>query len=102
MSCARLAAGFVAQILLITFLGVGAGHTQFCPPGSTQVQSGYVIECHCPDGSLAGYQGCGGQSAAPQPQQSLCPVETTYCPQVNLCCGAGQYCSHYGCTPIGA
>ena len=54
-------------------------------------------------GGLASWynQNChgGGQS---EPQQPMCPAGTTYCSNANLCCGSDQYCSRYGCTPIGA
>jgi hypothetical protein len=71
---------------------------QYCPPGSTQVGSGYVVECRCPDGSLAGgYTGC-----PTQPPQPICPAGTEYCGNSNQCCTAGFYCSKYGCTPQGA
>lgn len=86
--------------ILVTLITPGDGHAQFCPAGSTQVQSGYVIECHCPNGSLAGPQGCG--ASYQPPPQSICPAGTSYCANDNRCCNPGFYCSHYGCTPVGA
>jgi hypothetical protein len=69
----------------------------FCPPGSRPVGGGGGYMCVCPDGSYAGMDGCAGNQ-----QQSICPPDTTYCPNANLCCGSGKYCSRYGCTPYGA
>jgi len=97
----RLKFSVTIALLLFSIFSPRSSQAQMfqCPPGTTQSQSGYVIECHCPDGSLAGYQGCASQSAAPQP---LCPAGTSYCADSNQCCNAGFYCSRYGCTPVGA
>jgi hypothetical protein len=91
---------FLRAILIFCgLLIVSDAGAQYCPPGSTQVQSGYAIECRCPDGSLAGgYSGC----PTAQPQQPICPAGTEYCGNSNQCCTAGFYCSRYGCTPQGA
>jgi hypothetical protein len=90
----------IALLLFSIFLPRSSQAQVFqCPSGTTQSQSGYVIECRCPDGSLAGYQGCASQSSVPQ---SICPAGTAYCADSGACCGSGLYCSHYGCTPIGA
>ena len=72
-----------------------------CPAGSNLVTVGAgEWKCQCADGSFAGLSyGC---RDAAQPQQPLCPAGTTYCEHVNLCCGSGNYCSKYGCTPLGA
>jgi len=49
--------------------------------------------------------GCfGGQQYQPNvnrcPNGATCRLDQTCCG--NWCCGQGQYCSHYGCTPVGA
>ncbi len=91
-----LLAACVALVLLILSGIFSLGRAQFCPSGSEQVQSGYVIECRCPDGSLAGYQGCGASGPPP----SLCPANTQLCGQ--QCCNPGFYCSRYGCILPGS
>ena len=86
-------------VLLLSLWPMVARAQQFeCPPPSVNISGGGGIECQCPDGSLASIYGC----AAQQQQQPLCPVGTQYCGDSNQCCNQGFYCSHYGCTPVGA
>lgn len=104
----RFARWFVTFVALLLTVGVAAAQENFfgmvCPGHWTMPGGGG--NCVCPDGSLANM--IGGQVVCPmhqqetQPQQSICPARTTYCASVNLCCGAGNYCSKYGCTPVGA
>jgi hypothetical protein len=90
-----------AVFLFGPMLGVSNAQQFECPPPSVNVTSGYAIECRCPDGSLAGlYTGC--PSSQPEHHEPLCPSGTNYCADSNQCCNAGFYCSHYGCTPVGA
>ena len=63
----------------------------------------------CPNGRWVTIPAPGGTSGArcipnevEEQPQSVCPAGMEYCPRVNLCCGSGNYCSIYGCTPIGA
>jgi hypothetical protein len=97
MTGERIILGSFAGLFILLNQPV-ALRAQFCPPGSTQMQNGYAITCQCPDGSLAGYQGCA--SATPPP--SNCPAGSSYCANSGACCGSGLYCSKYGCTPLGA
>jgi hypothetical protein len=100
-SCAcRLALRIILAVLLLMSIWPSGGQAQMfeCPPGSVNVSGGGGIMCQCPDGSFASIYGC----AAQQQQQPLCPVGTQYCGNSNQCCNNGFYCSHYGCTPVGA
>jgi Protein of unknown function (DUF2974) len=84
-------------VLFCLLLWPSAGHSQFFPPGLCE-SLGAVHDgtgCRCPDGSLAGMN-------SPCRQAPTCPAGTTYCAHVNLCCGAGNYCSTSGCIPHGA
>ena len=58
--------------------------------------------CQCADGSYASGWPNMVCSGGQQQQQSICPADYTYCANVHKCCGAGSYCSKYGCTPHGA
>jgi hypothetical protein len=100
-------AGLCSVSIAIVFLAVipcGAHAQMFqCPAGSSQNwTSGYSYDCRCPDGSLAGISGCAQSAGPPAPPPSICPSGYSYCGTSNMCCGAGSYCSKYGCTPIGA
>ena len=105
----RRAGPYFAYIAIILFAAVnnprGASAQMFqCPAGSVQNSTGsYSFDCRCPDGSLAGlYSGCPQSAGPPVPPPSICPAGYSYCGVSNMCCGAGNYCSKYGCTPIGA
>ncbi len=99
----------IATFFLISFAAEGwsqdpnTTYGGFCPPGSTP-SGGGGYTCVCPDGSLAGINGCSGGSQPPQQQGNYCPsggicaFGTTCCG--NLCCNQSSKCSPSGgCIP---
>lgn len=118
-----LAIIFVAQT---AFLGNATAQMFQCPPGSTDVGVGGppgAYGCRCPDGSMAGIQGCplatppSPQAPAPPPS-SLCPSPAQWvsggggymcqCPNgqflgVGQTCAppAGDYCHNGATCPVG-